>query len=43
MGPYDELAVLPGYFDVPVGKRGCNSRVTAIWVSQKETCWNGEF
>ena len=47
VGPYDELAVLPGAFDTPVGDKGRggkmkqNSRITAIWVSQKDTCWNG--
>lgn len=49
VGPYDELAVMPGLFDTPVGEKGRrgktkqNSRITAIWVSQKETTWNGEF
>lgn len=48
VGTYDELALLPGAFDTPVGekRRGGkmkqNSRITAIWVSQKVTCWNGE-
>ncbi len=48
VGPYDELVLLPGQFDVPVHgtKRGkkqkTNTRITAIWVSQKVTCWNGE-
>ena len=43
VGPYDELVVMPGYFDTPVGgKKGArNTRITAIWVSQKDTCWNG--
>lgn len=49
VGQYDELAVLPGAFDTPVGEKGRggkmkqNSRITGIWVSQKDTCWNGEF
>ena len=49
VGPYEELALVPGAFDTPVGQRGRrgkmkqNSRITAIWVSQKETCWNGEL
>lgn len=44
VGPYDELLLIPGYFDTPVGggKKGLrNNRITAIWVSQKDTCWNG--
>lgn len=49
VGSYDEMTLLPGAFDTPVGEKGPggkmkqNSRITAIWVSQKETCWNGEF
>lgn len=49
VGSYDEMALLPGAFDTPVGEKGPsgkmkqNSRITAIWVSQAETCWNGEF
>ena len=46
VGPYDELAIMPGYFEYShgkaEGKKGRNMRVTAIWVSQKDTCWNGE-
>lgn len=53
VGPYDELVFIPGDFDVPVlngtGGEGegvkkkvrKNTRITGIWVSQKETCWNG--
>lgn len=50
VGPYDELVFLPGDFDVPVlngsgegGKKEVkkNTRITGIWVSQKDTCWNG--
>ena len=48
VGPYDELAVLPGYFEYSPGtgegkqeKKGKNTRITAIWVSQRDTCWNG--
>lgn len=49
VGPYDELAVLPGYFECSQGKaggkdkkKGRNTRITAIWVSHKVTCWNGK-
>lgn len=52
VGPYDELAVMPGYFEYnkgtdegnkeKKGKKGKNMRITAIWVSQKDTCWNGK-
>lgn len=51
VGPYDELLVVPGYFeyerDREDGKGGVrvekkkNARITRIYVSQKETCWNG--
>lgn len=56
VGPYDELVIMPGDFEVPVlsgggggggeGERGKkkvkkNTRITGIWVSQKDTCWNG--
>lgn len=54
VGPYDELVIMPGDFEVPVlnggdsgggsgGKKKVkkNSRITGIWVSQKDTCWNG--
>jgi hypothetical protein len=48
VGPYDELLVVPGYFRVPGTKAWTGSeksigRVTRIYVSQKNTCWNGEF
>lgn len=46
VGPYDEMAVMPGYFENSKGKgegkKGKNMRITAIWVSQRDTCWNGE-
>lgn len=54
VGPYDELVIVPGDFEVPVlngsgsgegngekKKVKKNSRITGIWVSQKDTCWNG--
>ncbi len=48
MGPYDEMAVMPGDFEYSRGEEGKekkkerNSRVTGIWVSQRDTCWNGK-
>lgn len=49
VGPYDEMAVMPGYFEYSKGTgegkkggKGKNMRITAIWVSQRVTCWNGE-
>jgi len=47
VGPYDEMILCPGYFEYPVdGKNGDKStkkgvRITRIYVSQKQTCWNG--
>lgn len=47
VGPYDELLIVPGSFSYRVGTSGGgvkekeNQRVTRIYVSQKETCWNG--
>ncbi|KAJ8131355.1 hypothetical protein O1611_g2271 [Lasiodiplodia mahajangana] len=46
VGPYDELVVCSGFFacekdDGEVKKRFKNQRVTRIYVSQKNTCWNG--
>ena len=45
VGPYDELMILPGDFFVPGGKHEGKSklRVSRIYVSQKETTWNGEL
>ena len=43
VGPYDELAILPGAFS-GVGRDGGkkrDSRITGIWVSSKETLING--
>ncbi|KAK0731016.1 hypothetical protein B0H67DRAFT_596980 [Lasiosphaeris hirsuta] len=46
-GPYDELILAPGYFEYPVeaknGKKATRKslRITRIYVSQKQTCWNG--
>lgn len=51
VGPYDELAVMPGYFEYSKGKedgkenkarKAKNMRITAIWVSQRDTCYNGK-
>ena len=43
VGTYDELAILPGFFETtgPDGKKQKDSRVTGIWVSQETTLMNG--
>ncbi|KAI0594088.1 hypothetical protein F4775DRAFT_460198 [Biscogniauxia sp. FL1348] len=47
VGPYDELIICPGFFSYDVEeedgrrKRKSNARITRIYVSQKQTCWNG--
>jgi hypothetical protein len=48
VGPYDEMLIAPGFFKYEVeGKDGAvqvkknNARITRIYVSQKETCFNG--
>ena len=41
-GAYDEMAILPGYFHVP-GTGKDHIRITRIYVSQKETTFNGIF
>ena len=52
VGPYDEFLVTPGAFeyDVEMEQNGRNqlvkkknTRVTRIYVSQKQTCWNGRI
>ncbi|KAI9714577.1 MAG: hypothetical protein M1812_006382 [Candelaria pacifica] len=40
VGSYDELLIIPGNFDVP-GTKESHLRITRIYVSQKETCYNG--
>ena len=40
LGPYDEMVLLPGDFGTP-GQKGQNMRITRIYVSQKDTCYNG--
>ena len=40
-GPYDELVLLPGKFSGPQ-KGQKNLRITRIYVSQADTCYNGE-
>lgn len=42
VGPYDEMVLLPGEFGIP-GQKGQNMRITSIYVSQKDTCYNGLF
>jgi hypothetical protein len=39
-GPYDELILIPGLFDVP-HKADTRRRITRIYVSQNDTVWNG--
>lgn len=47
VGAYDELVVCPGYFayekndDKGRSRKLKNVRITRIYVSQKNTCWNG--
>ncbi|KAI0146714.1 hypothetical protein BJ166DRAFT_69809 [Pestalotiopsis sp. NC0098] len=46
VGPYDEMIIIPGFFDYRVEENGKstikkNARVTRIYVSHKYTCWNG--
>lgn len=50
VGPYDELLIVPGTFGYHTGgvegsgeaiKEEKHMRVTRIYVSQKQTCWNG--
>lgn len=43
VGPYDELMIIPGEFEVPGGEQKGKSkvRVSRIYVNQKETCYNG--
>jgi hypothetical protein len=50
LGPYDEFLMAPGAFEYDVGEqrngkteiaKKKNTRVTRIYVSQKDTCWNG--
>lgn len=42
-GSYDELLLIPGFFNVPgappTNKHG---RITRIYVSQRDTCYNGQ-
>ena len=46
VGPYDELILAPGYHAVTVEEKGrmvsrSKIRITRIYVSQKDICWNG--
>ncbi|CAI0642771.1 unnamed protein product [Colletotrichum noveboracense] len=46
VGPYDELILSPGFHEYTVEENGKrvkkkNARITRIYVSQKQTCWNG--
>ncbi|KAL8767651.1 MAG: hypothetical protein Q9209_005910 [Squamulea sp. 1 TL-2023] len=40
VGPYDEMILLPGNFDVP-GGHGSHIRITRIYVSQRDSAFNG--
>ncbi|QSS61244.1 hypothetical protein I7I51_03416 [Histoplasma capsulatum] len=40
VGPYDEILWVPGWFEVPP-KKASNPRVTRIYVSRKESIYNG--
>lgn len=41
VGPYDEIVLMPGDFATPKSK-GQSMRITRIYVSQKDTCYNGQ-
>jgi hypothetical protein len=47
VGPYDELVIIPGYFEYPrtnadgTIEMRTNIRGSRFYVSQKYTCWNG--
>lgn len=43
VGPYDELMLIPGEYEVPGGEHKGKSkvRVSRIYVNQRETCFNG--
>ncbi|KJZ73016.1 hypothetical protein HIM_07588 [Hirsutella minnesotensis 3608] len=49
VGPYDEMLVVPGSFDWARRGRGgrlesgSNPRISRIYVSQKQTCYNGRI
>ena len=40
VGTYDELIIAPGKFEVP-GGHGSHTRITRIYVSQRDTTYNG--
>ncbi|KKZ61333.1 hypothetical protein EMCG_04052 [[Emmonsia] crescens] len=40
IGPYDEILWIPGWFEVP-GKKTSSPRITRIYVSSKESIYNG--
>jgi len=41
VGPYDEMALMPGDFVTPK-KTKQSMRITRIYVSQIDTCYNGQ-
>ena len=42
VGSYDEMVLVPGEFGTP-GQMDQNMRITMIYVSQKDTCYNGLY
>ena len=40
VGPYDEIVFSPGEFETP-GRKEKGLRLTRLYVSQKQTCYNG--
>ena len=41
VGPYDELLIVPGFFDYEdAGQRKRNVKISRIYVSQKYSVWN---
>jgi hypothetical protein len=43
LGAYNEMIYIPGSFDVPLEGQKPASRVTRIYVDQKDTTYGGEF
>ncbi|KAL9608217.1 MAG: hypothetical protein Q9167_006939 [Letrouitia subvulpina] len=41
VGVYDEMILIPGNFALPSGES--HTRITRIYVSQRDTCYNGQF
>lgn len=45
VGPYDELLVIPGSYTYPTSEQQLktNARISRIYVSQKDTLYNGRY